>query len=153
MRVQSVAFSLTITLVLALAASGLAFVAGRAAADPEGRYEQGVEEGERLGRLQARADYAPSADGYRAIFDRGRIVGERKGRAADRSASLRRAEAAGRDRAFGDFPNGWSIGSWYLVNIRPGDDGARYAIGGRVVVRAGSEYRICRGVHICRNLR
>ena len=150
MRVQSVAFSLTITLCLAFAAAGLAYVAGQAAADPEGRYEQGVEEGERLGVTRARGDYAPGSDGYRAIFDRGRAAGERIGRRAGRRDAARRAEKTVRDRAFGDFDGGWTIGRWYLVNIRPGDDGARYAIGARVVLNDRDSYRVCRGAQICR---
>ncbi|CAA9482454.1 MAG: hypothetical protein AVDCRST_MAG85-756 [uncultured Solirubrobacteraceae bacterium] len=150
MRVQSVAFSLTITLCLALAAAGLAFVAGRTAANPEGRYEQGVEEGERLGRTQTRADYAQGSDGYRAIFDRGRVEGARSGRDAERRVGTPRLVAAGRNKAFAGFEGGWSIGRWYLVNIRPGDGGAKYAIGARMLVRSGNDYRVCRRVSICR---
>jgi hypothetical protein len=150
MRVQSVAFSLTVTLCLAFAAAGLAYVAGQAAADPEGRYEQGVDDGERLGATRARTDYAPGSDGYRAIFDRGRMSGERTGRRIGRRDGARRAEKAVRDRAFGRFDGGWEIGRWYLVNIRPGDDGARYAIGARVAVNRRDWYRVCRGVHVCR---
>lgn len=149
MRVQSVAFSLTITLCLALAAAGLAYVAGQAAADPEGRYEQGVEEGERLGATRARADFTPGTDAYRAIFDKGRASGERLGRATGRRDAARRAETLVRDRAFGDFEGGWSIGRWYLVNIRPGDDGARYAIGARVPLEGRTWYRVCRDARIC----
>ena len=151
MRVQSVAFSLTITLCLAFAAAGLAYVAGQTVADPEGRYEQGVRDGERFGASRARTDYAPGSDGYRAIFDRGRAAGERTGRRAGRRDAARRAETTVRDRAFGDFDGGWSIGRWYLVNIRPGDDGARYAIGGRVVLNDRYWYRVCRGAQICRS--
>ena len=153
MRVQSVAFSLTITLCLALAAAGLAFVAGRAAADPEGRYEEGVEQGERLGRTQARGEFAPGSDGYRAILDRGRATGMRLGRREGRRIGARTAETAGRNRVFDDFAGGWEVGRWYLVNIRPGQDGARYAIGARVEVRQGADYRICRRVHVCRRSR
>ncbi len=150
MRVQSVAFSLTITLCLALAAAGLAYVAGQTAADPDGRYEQGVAEGERLGATRARSQFAPGSDGYLAIFDRGRSTGERRGRAAGRREAARRAEAAVRDRAFGGFPGGWEIGRWYLVNIRPGDGGARYAIGARMRMDARGWYRVCRGTQVCR---
>ena len=150
MRVQSVAFSLTITLFLALAAAGLAFVAGRAAADPEGRYEHGVQEGQRMGRTEARAEFAPRSDAYRAIFDKGRAEGMRVGRREGRRAGAREFETAGRNDVFDRFDGGWTIGSWYMVNIRPGDDGARYAIGARVPVRPGSTYRICRRVQVCR---
>ncbi len=153
MRIQSVAFSLTITLCLALAAAGVAFTAGRQAANPEGRYEQGVEEGERVGRAQARADFAPGSDAYRAIFDRGRARGFDAGRKVGRRDGARRGRAVGRERAFGDFPDGWSIGRWYLVNIRPGDGGAPYAIGARVPVRGKTWYGVCRKVEICRRRR
>jgi hypothetical protein len=153
MRVQSVAFSLTITLCLALAAAGLAFVGGRAAADPEGRYEQGVEEGERTGRAQARAEVAPGSDAYLAIFDRGHARGLRDGRAEGRRAGRRLATTAARDEVFRRFGGRWEIGDWYLVNLRPGDDGARYAIGARIHVRPGSWYRLCQKTHICRRRR
>ena len=153
MRIQSVAFSLTITLCLALGAAGLAFVAGRAAADPEGRFEQGVAEGERLGRAQGRADFAHGTDAYQAIFDRGRERGVAIGQARGRREGVRTARTAGREEAFAGFTGGWAIGSWYLVNIRPGDDGARYAIGTRIAVRPRTWYGVCRRIHICRKSR
>jgi hypothetical protein len=153
MRVQSVAFSLAITLCLALAAAGLAYVGGRAAANPEGRYEAGVREGEHLGRAQARTDYAPGTDAYRAIFDEGRTRGRTEGRAQGRRDGARTARTSARDDVFDGFPGGWEIGSWYLVNIRPGDDGARYGIGARLEVKPRSWYGLCRGVHVCRRSR
>ena len=153
MRVQSVAFSLTITLCLALAAAGLAFVAGRQAADPEGRYEQGVEEGERIGRTQARAEVAPGTDAYLAIFDRGRARGFRDGRTKGRLLGRRLATTAARDEVFRRFGGRWEIGAWYLVNLRPGDDGARYAIGARIPVRPKTSYRLCKKTYICRRSR
>ena len=123
MRVQSVAFSLTITLCLALAAAGLAFVAGRQAAEPETRYEHGVEEGERVGRREGRR------------------------------AGARQFETVGRNRVFDDFTGGWDVGRWYLVNIGPGQDGARYAINARVKVSQRTSYRVCRDVQICQTRR
>jgi hypothetical protein len=153
MRVQSVAFSLAITLCLALAAAGLAFVGGRAAANPEGRYEQGVAEGERLGRAQVRTDYSPGSDAFRAIFDEGRARGRSEGRAQGRRDGLRTAKTSGRDEVFGGFAGGWDIGSWYLVNIRPGDNGARYGIGARVQMKPRTWYSVCREVHVCRRSR
>lgn len=150
---QSVAFSLTITLCLALAAAGLAFVAGHAAADPEGRYERGVEEGERIGRNQARADVAPGTDAYLAIFDRGRARGVRDGRAEGRRTGRRLATTAARDEVFRRFGRPWEIGDWYLINLRPGDNGARYAIGARIHVKPGTSYRICKKSYICRRAR
>ena len=153
MRIQSVAFSFTLTICLALAASCFAFVAGREAANPEARYEQGVEEGERAGRAQARADFAPGSDAYVAALDEGRRRGFTAGRAAGRRDGARAGRMAGRRDAFARFPGGWDIGRWYLVNIRPGDDGAEYAIGARVRVDGETWYGICRRVHICRRRR
>jgi hypothetical protein len=153
MRVQSVLFSLTITLCLALAASGLAFVAGRQAADPEGRYELGVAEGERIGRAAVQTEFAPGTDAYRAIFDRGRAAGFAQGRTRGRRDGARAARTTGRKDVFAGFKGGWSVGDWYLVNIRPGDNGAEYAIGARVAVERGRSYWVCRGVHICRKER
>src|SRR3712207_1546295 len=100
MRIQSVAFSLTVTLVLALAAGSFAFLAGKTAADPDGRFDQGVEEGERLARADLRTAYAPAGDGYRAIFERGRASGLRAGRAEGRRLGSQRGRTAGRDLAF-----------------------------------------------------
>jgi hypothetical protein len=150
MRIQSVAFSLTVTLVLALAASGLAFVGGRHAADPVGQYERGVEEGERSGRAQLRSEYVEGTDAYQAIYARGRAEGVVAGRRQGRRAGTRLGRTAARDSAFEGFPTPWQIGGWYLVNIRPGDDGARYAIGTRRPVRPGTWYRLCLGSSICR---
>ena len=150
MRIQSVAFSLTITLVLALAAASLAFVGGRHAADPEGRYEQGYDEGERAGRAQSRSEFVAGTDAYEAIFARGRAEGVVAGRRQGRRAGTELGRTAARDSAFAGFPTPWQIGGWYLVNIRPGDDGARYAIGTRRPVRPGTWYRVCQGASICR---
>lgn len=150
MRIQSVAFSLIITLVLALAAASLAFVGGRHVADPEGRYEVGYDEGERAGRAQMRAEFVPGSDAYEAIFQRGRAEGLVAGRRQGRRAGAELGRTAARDSAFEGFPTPWRIGEWYLVNIRPGDDGARYAIGTRRPVRQGTWYRVCEGASICR---
>ena len=153
MRVQSVAFSLTITLCLALATGCFAFVAGREAADADGRYDKGVQEGERVGRTQARADFSPGSDAYLAVLDEGRRRGFAAGRAAGRRDGAKAGRVAGRRDAFANFEGGWEIGDWYLVNIRPGDDGAKYAIGARVPVRSDSWYGVCRRVNICRKRR
>jgi hypothetical protein len=150
---RSVAFSLTITLCLAAAAAGLAYVAGRAAAGPEARYEAGVREGERLGRSEARADFAPGTDAYQAIYDKGHSTGMTAGRRAGRRLAARNAKAAGREQAFGEFDGGWTVGHWYLVNIRPGDDGAPYGIGARVPVERDQWYGVCRGLNVCRRSR
>ena len=147
---RSVAFSLFITLALAAAAAGLAFVAGRQAADGPSWYERGAAEGERLGRSQARADFAPGESAYNVIFNRGLRRGYVRGRHEGRVLGQQRGRAAASDAPFEGFPGGWDIGSWYVVNIAPGQDGARYAIGGRTLASPGSWYGVCAaGQRIC----
>lgn len=145
MRIQSVAFSLFITLALAAGAAGLAFVAGRQAADGPSWYERGAAEGERLGRSEALADYAPGGTAYNVIFNRGLRRGYVRGRREGRVLGQQRGRAAATDAPFAGFPGGWSIGSWYMVNIAPGQDGARYAIGGRTLADEDSWYGVCAG--------
>jgi hypothetical protein len=153
MRLQSVAFSLTITLCLALAAAGLAYVGGQAAADPTGQYEHGVADGQRQGRAQARVEFIPGSDAYEAVLDKGRKLGFAAGRRAGRRDAAPTARARGINDAFGSFPGGWDVGHWYVVNIRPGEGGALYAIGARVPVREHAWYGICHQVEICRRSR
>jgi hypothetical protein len=153
MRLQSVAFSLTITLCLAFAAAGLAYLGGKAAADPTGQYDRGVEDGQRQGRIQARVEFIPGSDAYEAVLAKGRARGFAAGRRVGRRDSAAPERARGMNAAFGTFPGGWEIGRWYLVNIRPGTGGALYGIGARVPMREHASYRICRRVEICRRSR
>jgi hypothetical protein len=148
--IQSVAFSLFITLALAAAAGGLAFVAGRQTADGPAQFDRGAAEGERLGRSLVRADYAPGASAYNEIFNRGLRRGYVRGRREGRLLGQQRGRAAAHDAPFAGFPGGWSIGSWYLINIAPGQKGARYAIGGRTLARPDAWYGVCAGgARIC----
>ena len=146
MRVRSVAFSFALTIVLALGAASVAFVAGRQAADAPGAYERGAKEGERFGRTETYSVYRRGTPAYRAIYRRGADAGFDRGRRVGRALGRRH----GRDATFAGFPGGWAIGSWYLINVAPGTDGGRYAIGGRVRVRKGAWYGVCaRGARIC----
>jgi len=152
---SSVLLSVTLIVGLALAASSLAFVGGRAAADPAGEYERGVAAGERHGRAQARAALRRGEEHYDAIYARGRAAGLREGRRAGRTSGLRAGRALASRNAFGTFSGGWQTGRWYLVSIRRGDAGARYGIGGRVLLEADQWYRLCgdRGDRVCQRLR
>jgi len=152
-----VLFSVTLIVALALAASALAFVGGRTAADPAGEYERGVAAGERLGRQEARAALAEGEEHYERIFARGRAAGVAEGRRSGRAAGLRRGRALGRQDAFGSFPGGWQVDRWYVVSVTRGDDGARYGVGARVRVEPGQWYGLCDGGRardrICQRLR
>ena len=142
---SSILFSLCLIVALALGASGLAFIAGRAAADPAGAYDRGVAAGERLGRQQARASLQRGDAQYDAILARGRKAGVALGRRRGRLTGVRAGRARGRDDAFGSFPGGWSVGRWYAVSITRGTDGARYAIGARALLGTDRWYGLCAG--------
>ena len=116
---RSVLFSLFLTLVLAGAAAGLAFIAGRTSADAPGNFERGVEEGERIGRITARAEFAPGSPDYEAALERGRKTGFDQGRRTGRAEGARRGRRSGRSAAFAGFEDGWEIGRWYIVAIAP----------------------------------
>jgi hypothetical protein len=146
---SSVLFSVCLIVALALAASGLAFVGGKAVADPAGQYERGVAAGERLGRQQTLSGLTRGDERYEAIFARGREAGLGEGRRAGRADGLRTGRARGRESAFGTFSGGWRVGRWYVVSISRGDDGARYGIGARVAVERGRWYGLCRREEIC----
>jgi hypothetical protein len=139
---RTVAFSLFLTVSLAAAAAGLAFVGGRAAADASGSYEQGVAEGERMGAARAEAAFVAGHEEYDSAFERGRREGLEQGRRQGRAEGARRAADAARDAAFGDFPGGWRAGRWYVISLAPGD-GGRLGVGARVEVRGGEWYGLC----------
>ena len=142
--VRSVLFSLFLTLALAGAASGLAFVAGRTSADPAGQFERGVDEGERLGAAAAQAGFQPGSAAYRAAEERGRRAGFAAGRRQGRAEGVRSGRRRGRTAAFAGFRGGWEIGRWYLVAIAPaGDTGGDIGISARVAVRRGVQYGLC----------
>jgi hypothetical protein len=149
---SQVVFSVLLVVSLALAASSLAFVGGRAAADPAGEYERGVAAGERDGRAQARAALRRGEGDFAAIHARGHASGVRAGRRSGRAEGLRAGRELERREAFGSFPGGWQAGRWYVVGIERGDDGTRHRVGARVVVQDGHWYRLC-GQRICQRLR
>ena len=140
---SSILFSLCLIVALALGSSGLAFIAGRAAADPAGAYDRGIAAGERLGREQARASLQRGDAQYDAILARGRATGLAQGRRRGRLTGVRAGRARGRDDAFGSFPGGWRVGQWYAVSITRGSDGARYAIGARAALEPKRWYGMC----------
>ena len=148
---RSVLFSLFLTLALAGAAAGLAFVAGRASADAPGQFERGVEEGERVGAAAARAGFRPGSDAYRIAEDRGRRAGFAAGRRQGRAEGARSGRRRGRTAAFAGFRGGWEIGRWYLVAIAPaGETGGELGFSARVPVRRGVQYGLCpRAERIC----
>jgi len=142
---RSVAFSLIVTLSLAAAAAGVAFLAGRSFADAPGSFERGVQEGERLGQARMRAEFARGSDAYEAVFARGRRSGFAEGRRRGRAEGAARGRRSGRASAFAGFDGGWDVGTWYLISLRPAGDGSDLAIGSRVALRRGEWYGLCGG--------
>ena len=142
---RSVAFSLIVTLSLAAAAAGVAFLSGRSFADAPGSFERGVEEGERVGQARTRAEFAPGSDAYEAVLARGRRSGFAAGRRAGRAEGKARGARKGRAAAFAGFDGGWDVGRWYLISLRPAGDGAELSIGSRVPLRRGEWFGLCRG--------
>src|SRR5688572_22215964 len=108
-------FSMTITVVLAAGAAGVAFLAGRSLADVPAAYERGVADGERYGRAQGRAEFERGAK-RATILAEGRRRGFEEGRRAGVAEGARRGRLRGRRAAFAGFDGGWDIGRWYLVN-------------------------------------
>ena len=146
---RAAAFTFFLILALAGAAASLAFLGGRAAADAPGAFERGVEEGERLGRARARAEFAPGAAGYRAVLERGRRSGFEDGRRAGRVEGVRRGRARGRAAVFGGFRAGWDVRRWYVVSLAPTGQGIR--ISSRVALERGAWYGLCSGrTGLCR---
>ena len=144
MRLHSTLFPIVLSISLAVGLSGIAFLAGRSAAKPNERYEQGVRDGERLGRNAAAAEFADGSARYRAIFARGRAAGVREGRRLGARDGRAGGFAHGRTSAFKAFRGGWDIGSWYAIAVGPsGEPGFPYVMTGRVAVRPGRVYGLC----------
>lgn len=131
--------TLALTVLLAGAASTVAFLAGRAAADAAGEYERGVTDGERLGKRAALAGLAPGTPAYERLTKPSR---KRAYAAGFRDGRSRGAAGTPRTSVFAGFDGGWEIGAWYLVNIAPRDDG-QVGIGARIVPRANTWYGTC----------
>jgi hypothetical protein len=139
---RSTLLTLVLTLLLAGAASTVAFLAGRATADAPGEYERGVTDGERLGRTAALADLEPGTDAYEKVTKPSRkrayAAGFRDGKSEGRANGAQTARTA----AFAGFDGGWEVGDWYLVNIAPRDD-AQIGIGARIELRKDTWYGTC----------
>jgi hypothetical protein len=144
MRLRSVLFPIVLSISLAVGLSAIAFLVGRAAAAPNERYDQGVRDGEQLGRNAAAAEFASGSRRYKAIFARGREAGRREGRVSGALAARKAGFAHGRTSAFKDFPGGWKVGSWYAIAVGPsGEPGFPYVMSGRVAMRPGRVYGLC----------
>ena len=139
---RSTLLTLALTLLLAGAASTVAFLAGRAAADAPGEYERGVTHGERLGKVAAKADLKPGTDAYDALTkpsrSRAYAAGFRDGRARGATRTAQRT----RTIAFAGFKGGWTVGEWYLVNIAP-RDGDEIGIAARIDLQRNTWYGLC----------
>ena len=69
---RAILFSLFVTVALAAAAGFVGVLAGRTLADAPGQYERGVDEGERLGRAEARAAFKEGDPRYDAAVSAAR---------------------------------------------------------------------------------
>ena len=137
---RAILFSLFVSVTLAAAAGFVGVLAGRTLADAPGQFERGVEEGERLGRAQARAAFKPGDADYDAAVDRTKRVAYDDGRRDGSAIGAERGRERGRASAFAGFD--WQIGRWYLVNIAP--DGEQLRIGTRRALRRGEWYAACK---------
>jgi hypothetical protein len=147
---RAILFSLLVTISLATAAGFVGVLAGRTLADAPGQYERGVDEGERLGRAEARAGFKPGDQAFDAAVSRARRAGYAEGRRVGTTVGAARGRARGRASAFAGFD--WDVGRWYLVNIAP--DGTDVRIGARVPLRRGEWYGSCdRPSGLCRRAR
>jgi hypothetical protein len=136
-------FSLFLTIVIAAGAGLVGVLTGRELADGPGEYRRGVDEGERLGRVQGRAAFAPGDERYDAVVRRARTAGYEEGRRKGVQAGAERGRRRGRAAVFAGFDGGWDVGKWYLVDIAPGSNSSDVRIGGRVALRAGRWYGLC----------
>lgn len=136
---RAILFSLFVTVALAAAAGFVGVLAGRTLADGPGQYERGVDEGERLGRAQARATFKAGDPDFDAAIDAARSAAFAEGRREGTTIGTERGHRRGRASAFQGFD--WQIGRWYLVNIAP--DGADVRIGARVPLKRGQWYGAC----------
>jgi hypothetical protein len=150
---RAIFFSLLVTIVLALAAGMVGVLAGRTLADAPGEYERGVDEGERLGRIQAEAGFRPGNARFDRAVRTARESGMSEGRKAGAQLGAARARRKEREEIFAGFRGGWEVGEWYLVNIAPGGDGTQVSIGSRIVLRKNTWYGLCdRPTGLCRRM-
>jgi hypothetical protein len=110
-----------------VALAGGAFALGRASVDTDTARDEGRAAGQTAGQ----------AAGLRA----GRAVGIREGRALQQSAPARRAfqagYTAGANDVFGGVDGGWSLGTPYVITLRPGSGAITYRIDSRRPLRGG----------------
>lgn len=136
---RAVLFSLLVTIILACAAGFVGVLVGRTLADAPGEYERGVDDGERLGRAQARAGFKPGNADYDEAVSSVRQAAYAEGRREGATVGAERGRRKGLQSAFAGFD--WDVGRWYLVNIAP--DGAEVRIGSRVPLQRGQWYGAC----------
>ena len=95
-RMRAILFSLLVTIVLAAAAGFVGVLAGRTLADAPGEYERGVDDGERLGRAQARAAFKAGNADYDAAVETARgSAGYAEGRREGATIGAERGAAQG----------------------------------------------------------
>ena len=136
---RAILFSLLVTICLAAAAGFVGVLAGRTLADAPGAYERGVDDGERLGRAQARAAFKPGNADYDEAVIHARETAYAAGRREGATIGAERGRRKGLQSAFAGFD--WDVGRWYLVNIAP--DGTEVRIGSRVGLQRGQWYAAC----------
>ena len=150
---RAIFFSLFLTIVLALAAGMVGVLAGRSLADAPGEFQRGVDEGERLGMVQAQAAFGPGNARYDKAVRTARESGVTEGRKVGAQLGAARARRKTREEIFAGFRGGWEVGEWYLVNIAPGGDGTQVTIGSRIVLRDNTWYGLCeRPTGLCRRV-
>jgi hypothetical protein len=141
--------STLLIVVLAFAAAGVAFLAGRLSADTPASYERGVD----VGRAQTEAEYARGSTRFAQILTEGRQDGIAEGRRQGRAEGARKGRSTGRTAVFAGFEGGWQVGRWYLVNIAPADEGEGVGIGARITLRKAQWYGLCaRPSGLCRKV-
>jgi hypothetical protein len=136
----------TVVLVVSLAAgAGLVGVlSGRTLADAPGEYARGIDEGQRLGRAQARRAFRPGHPAYDAAVRRARDAAYAEGRRDGRRLGAERGRRTGVAAAFAGFEGGWDVDRWYAVTMTPGGrDGTDLRIGQRLELTRGRWYGLC----------
>ena len=136
---RAILFSLLVPIILAAAAGVVGVLAGRTLADAPGEYDRGVNDGERLGRAQARAAFKPGNRDYDEAVNSAREAAYEDGRREGATVGAERGRRKGLQSAFAGFD--WDVGRWYLVNIAP--DGTEVRIGSRVRLQRGQWYAAC----------
>ena len=141
--------SMSLVVVLALSAAGVAFVAGRHTVDTPASYERGVD----AGRAQTEALYARGSERFARIAAEGRARGREESRKQGFAEGMELGRSTARTAAFEGFEGGWQVGRWYLVNIGPAREGDGVGIGARISLRKAQWYGLCdRPSGLCRKV-